>query len=334
MDANSLAVQIIPDLTVDDKYLAIIDEAQRRIASFTEKALKDGRLGELFMLGKISMDETKAAEVLTMDGRLIVGFQFENRPDPTECSFQLFVKKAVSDTKEVKFYLSEPVHEIMFQLISLEDRRSVAVFSMLNSSLDLGYRILTSAYGTQLKRLVEVASPLVREPMQVKLEKLKVATNADDSDLWEDGRPSPATPLQGPKSSRPGAQDNILRVMADDGVFEELNQYVGHIVSKSERIREKRRMLEENPHMTRSEIYEQMVLEDLDQLENCYARMHLYLRAFYKNKANRNRIRNRILRQFFGGQIEEITGETGLLEDLLALSEEEYFKNIDRHKDL
>ncbi len=334
MNLTSLAVQIIPDLTVDDKYSTIIDEAHRRMASFTAKALKDGRLGELFMLEKTGLDHWAAEKILRTDGRVVVGFQFEHRPDPTDSNFQLFLKKAVSNKAEFKFYLSPTVQEILFQLISLEDRRSVAVFSMLNSSLDLGYRILTSLYGTQLKRLVVVASPLVTDALEAKLEKLRVTRSAENSELWEEAAPQKGKPSQPHKSPRPGIQDNILRVMADDSVFEDLNQYVGTIISKSERIREKRRLLEENPHMERSEIYEQMVVEDLDHLENCYARMHIYLRAFYKNKTKRKRVQNRILRQFFGGQIEQICGETTLLEDLLALNEEEYFKNIDRHKEL
>jgi hypothetical protein len=334
MESTSLAVQIIPDLTVDDKYATIIDEAHRRMSSFTDKALRDGRLGELFILDRTGLDHWSAEEILRTDGRLVVGFQFEHRPDPTDSNFQLFVKKTVSGTTEFKFYLSPTVQEIMFQLISLEDRRSVAVFSMLNSSLDLGYRILTSLYGTQLKRLVTAASPVVQDSLELKLEKLRVAKSVEDSDLWETAAVEKGKPSGQQKSTRPGTQDNILRVMADDSVFEDLNQYVGNVISKSERIREKRRTLEENPDIERSEMYEQMVLEDLDQLENCYARMHIYLRAFYKNQNRRTRIQNRILRQFFGGQIELIIGETTLLEDLLALNEDEYFKNIDRHKDL
>jgi hypothetical protein len=43
---------------------------------------------------------------------------------------------------------------------------------------------------------------------------------------------------------------------------------------------------------------------------------------------------NRVLRQFFAGEIENITGETSLLEDLLALNQEEYFKNLARHKEI
>jgi hypothetical protein len=119
--------------------------------------------------------------------------------------------------------------------------------------------------------------------------------------------------------------------LADDGIFDEINQYVGHIISKSDRIREKRLTLERNPDMPKEEIYAQMIREDLDQLENCYARIHIYLKAFYKNKDRRSVGQNRVLRQFFGGQIELITGETGLLEDLLCLNQEEYFKNLARH---
>ena len=43
---------------------------------------------------------------------------------------------------------------------------------------------------------------------------------------------------------------------------------------------------------------------------------------------------NRVLRQFFANEIERISGETGLLEDLLTLNQDEYFKNIARHKEL
>jgi hypothetical protein len=122
--------------------------------------------------------------------------------------------------------------------------------------------------------------------------------------------------------------------MADESMAAEINEYVGSIMSRTERIVEKRKMLEDNPDIPRSEFYQQMVREDFDQLENCYARMHVYLRAFYKNQAKRNSTRNTILRQFFAAQIEDISGETGLLEDLLSLNKEQYFKNIDRHKEL
>jgi hypothetical protein len=73
-----------------------------------------------------------------------------------------------------------------------------------------------------------------------------------------------------------------------------------------------------------------MIREDLDQLENSYARVHIYLKAFYKNKERRPPGQNRVLRQFFADQVEKILAETGLLEDLLSLSEEEYFKNLAR----
>ena len=89
--------------------------------------------------------------------------------------------------------------------------------------------------------------------------------------------------------------------------------------------------LRENPETPLPDIYEQMVRDDLEQLENCYARVHIYLKAFYKNKERRVGAQNRILRQFFADQVEKIIGETALLEDLLNLSEEEYFRNIARH---
>ena len=63
MNANGSAIQIIPDLTIDDKYSAIIEAAHQRIRSFTENALKDGRLGELFVLKKTPIDATAAVRV-------------------------------------------------------------------------------------------------------------------------------------------------------------------------------------------------------------------------------------------------------------------------------
>jgi len=332
MESTGLAVRIIPDRTIDDKYAEIIGDALQRILSFTDSALKDGRVGELFSLDRLGMDPDRAAKILRAKGRLMVGFQFENRSDPSESTFQMFVRKFIDRGRDVKFRLAATVQEIMLQLISLEDRRSVAVFSMLNSSLDVGHRVLAGMYGSQLKRIAERADPVISETITAKLEKLKVTKISEESDLWKEGLPSgTAAPA---KERRPGTQDNILRVMADDSIAEDIYQHVENIISRAERIREKRRLLEENPDMSSSEIYELMVREDLDQLENCYARMHIYLRAFYKNRDKRNPTQNKILRQFFGGQIEQITGETGLLEDLLSLNEQEYLKNIYRHRDL
>ncbi len=271
-----------------------------------------------------------ATKILKAAGRLVVGFQFEIRPDADDDNFRLYVKKVTESGKVFKFYLTGTVQQIMLQLISLEDRRTIAIFSMLNSSMEVGYRILTTLYTNQLKRLVIRAPSFVRPGMLQKLEKLSLAKLSDEPDIWKDEPPS--TQVSGkPKGDRPGSQDNLLQVLADDGIFSEINQYVGHILSKSDRIREKRLTLEQNPDMAKEEIYQQMIREDLDQLENSYARIHIYLKAFYKNKDRRVAGQNRVLRQFFASEIERITGETGLLEDLLSLNQNEYFKNIARH---
>jgi len=333
MKSSNYAIQIIPELTIDDKYGTIIEDAQKRIKSFTDKALNDGRLGELFLLERSGVDSESGARILRADGRLFVGFQFEVKGEGPDSNFGVFVRKLVED-KKFKFYLTSTVQEIMLQLISLEDRRTIAIFSMLNSSLDVAYRILTTLYGTQLHRCVDRAAPFVREMMLTKLEKLRLAKSPEDAELWKGAGESTPGGMTAPSGQRPGLQDNILQVMPDETVSDEITQYVEQLVSRKERIREKRRQLEENPDMPRSEIFRQMVREDLDQLENCYARMHIYLRAFYKNKNKRNPTQNRILRQFFAGEIEGITGETGLLEDLLSLNEAEYFMNIYRHKEL
>lgn len=334
MNASGTAIQIIPDLTIDDKYSAIIEAAHQRMSSFTANALRDGRVGELFVLKRTPIDATNAVSVLEGDGRLMVGFQFEARPEASESSFQIFVKKSVPGGKQIKFYLTPTVQEIMLQLISLEDRRTVAVFSMLNSSLDLGYRILTNLYGSQLRRLVDKTPPLLFDAILGRLERMRGVKSPEESDLWKDNLNSHAAESGNTRSDRPGSHDNILQVMADESTAEEINEYVGSIMSRTERIEGKRQMLEDNPDIPRSEFYEQMIREDFDHLENCYARMHVYLRAFYKNQAKRNSTRNMILRQFFAAQIETISGETALLEDLLSLNKEEYFKNIDRHKEL
>jgi hypothetical protein len=333
MKSTNYAIRIIPDLTIDDKYGGIIEEAQKRIRSFTENALNGGRLGELFILERSGLDGEMAARILRAGGRLLAGFQFEARTDLSDNNFKVFVRKLIKD-KRFKFYLNPEVQEILLQLISLEDRRTIAIFSMLNSSLDVGYRILTTLYGNQLKRLVEKAAPFARESMVAKLEKLKFARSEEEEDIWKNDGANLAGGQQAPQGNRPGSQDNILQVIADETLSDEVNQYVENLLSKTERIREKRRQLEENKDMPRAEIYEQMVREDLNQLENCYARIHIYLRAFYKNKARRNNMQNGILRQFFGGEIEGITAETSLLEDLLSLNEQEYFRNLDRHKEL
>jgi len=331
LNSDSYAIQIIPDLTIDDKYAAIIEVALNRINSFTHNAVQDERIGELFLLEKSQLDHPKASAVLKALGRLVVGFQFETRQEASEDNFRVYVKKLLDSGKQVKFYLTPTVQQIMLQLISLEDKRTVAIFSMLNSSMEVGYRILTTLYGNQLKRLVQRTVPFIKGSIQQKLEKIAVAKSSDE-ELWQESE-EPGMRVSGqPKGDRPGSQDNLLQVLADDGIFNEINQYVGHIISKSDRIREKRLMLERNPDMPKNDIYEQMIREDLDQLENCYARIHIYLKAFYKNKDRREIRQNRVLRQFFGGQIELITGETGLLEDLLCLDQESYFKNLARHQ--
>ncbi|MBI5248784.1 MAG: hypothetical protein HY912_04755 [Desulfomonile tiedjei] len=333
MDSNSYAIKIIPDLTIDDKYAAIIENALNRITSFTSTALSNDRISELYLLERSNLGRDAARQILAAKGKLVVGFQFEIRADASDDNFRVYVKKVTDENKNFKFYLTPTVQEIMLQLISLEDRRSVAIFSMLNSSIDIGYRILTTLYSNQLKRLKDRTSSFVQEGIKHKLDKLAVAKASEDAELWQEDKPP--VPVSGqPKGSRPGSQDNLLMVLADDGTFDEINQYVGHIVSRSDRIREKREVLERNPDMPPEEIYEQMVREDLDQLENCYARMHIYMKAFYKNKDRRPPTQNKVLRQFFAGEIENITGETGLLEDLLALGQEDYFKNLARHKEL
>ncbi|MGB6067859.1 MAG: hypothetical protein WBG50_23890 [Desulfomonilaceae bacterium] len=334
MKSSSYAIEIIPDLTIDDKYASIIEQALSRIDSFTTNALRDNRIGELFLLKKSRIDDSGAANILQAKGRLMVGFQFEVRADSPEDNFRIYAKKLTDNGKTIKFYLTPTVQQIMLQLVSLEDRRTVAIFSMLNSSMEVGYRILSTLYGNQLRRLVVRSPSFMTATLQRKLQKLAVAKPDDDSELWKNSDDRMAPGFGGPTGNRPGSQDNILQVLADDSTFDEINQYVSHIISKSDHIREKWLMLQENPDMPQEEIYEQMVREDLDQLENCYARVHVYLKAFYKNKDRRLPGQNRVLRQFFAGQIEIIIGETGLLEDLLSLNENEYFRNIARHKEL
>jgi hypothetical protein len=335
MKSADYAIQIIPDLSVDKKYAAIIGDAMDRIDSFTSNALRDDRVSELYLLEKSGLQSAEATEILKEDGRLVVGFQFDSRSDGSDDNFQVFVKKLSGSGKAFKFRLTATVQQIMLQLISLEDRRTVAIFSMLNTSMETGYRILTALYGNQLHRLTERVPRFLTAEVAAKLEKLRLAKSPDDSGLWEDPTAGPEKPVSGvPEGNRAGTQDNILQVMADDGMFEEINQYVERVVSKDERIVEKRRRLEESAGIPREQLYEEMVREDLDQLENCYARIHIYLKTFYKKKDKRSIVKNKILRQFFGSQIEQISAETALLEDLLSLNQVEYFKNIDRHKEL
>jgi len=335
MNSASYAIQIIPDLTIDDKYSAIISEAQQRLVSFTHNALKGNRLGELFHLDRSNLDQAEAVDILTAAGQFVVGFQFSTRGEVAEDNFRLYVKKKLEEDGRVcKFYLTRPVQEIMLQLISLEDRRTIAIFSMLNSSIDVGYRILTTVYAMQLKRILEQVPEFVRQGVTTKVEKLTFARTKADGELWKEDEGLSTLVSGKPKGDRPGSQDNILQVMADDSIFAEINQYVGSVISRSERIREKMMQIQQNPDIPRSQMHEMMVKEDLDQLENCYARIHIYLKAFYKNKDKRITRQNRVLRQFFGDQIEKTMAETGLLEDLLALSEVDYFKNIARHGEL
>lgn len=246
MNSGNYAIQIIPDLTIDDKYAAIIEHALNRINSFTSKALGDDRIGELYLLERSNLKLDVARQILSAQGRLVVGFQFEIRQDATDDNFRVYVKKMINENKNVKFYLTPTVQEIMLQLISLEDRRSVAIFSMLNSSMDIGYRILTTLYSNQLKRLKNRTSSFVKEGIKNKLDKLAVAKASEDAELWQEDKPP--VPVSGqPQGSRPGSQDNLLMVLADDGTFDEINQYVGHIVSRSDRIREKETSWKEIP---------------------------------------------------------------------------------------
>jgi hypothetical protein len=330
MKSSSFAIQIIPDHTIDEKYAAIIREALARIGSFTNKAVQDKRVGELFRLEKSHLDLNAAMDILSANGRLLVGFQFETRAEDADDNFRVFVKKQTASGSTHKFHLMPAVQQIILQLISLEDRRTVAIFSMLNISLEVGYRILTTLYGNQLKRLLTRVPPFALTGLTTRIERLAASQVLGEAEAWK----TASDPTLGTGNSRPGSQDNILQVLTDDSLFDELNQYVGNIMSRNERIRTKRRQLEENPDIPKDEMYQLMVREDLDQLENCYARMHIYLKAFFKNKDKRSQGKNRILRQFFGCQIENIMAETGLLEDLVSLNEAEYFKNIDRHKEL
>jgi hypothetical protein len=332
MKSANYAIQVIPDLSIDRKYSSIIDEAANRIDSFTSNALRDNRVGELFHLDKTGMEEVHASRVLNGEGRVVVGFQFDKHSDTLDDNFSLFVKKLTPSGRAVKFHLTPTVQEIMLQLISLEDRRTVSIFSMLNSSMEIGYQILTAMYGSQLNRLVSRVPSFLKDEITGRMERIAVATSSDESDLWkEHDMAEGAGPRSAPQEERPGSQDNILQVMVDESTFAELNQYVEDVVTRAEHIKEKRRWLEENPDIPKDRIYEEMIREDLDQLENCYARIHIYLRAFYKKKDRRSRTRNKILRQFFGAEIEAIMAETGLLEDLLSLNQEAYFKNIERH---
>ena len=331
MNLNHLPIRIIPDLTIDDRYSAIVEESQARIDSFTMKAIKDRRLSELFVLDKGGMDTSAAVKILTGHGRFLVGFQFEARPESPNQNFTIYVRKFIDGGQAVKFTLTSTVQDIMLQLISLEDHRTVAIFSMLNSSMDVGYRILTTTYGSQLQRLVDKAPSFLQEGIDRRLDRLTMSKAMGEEELWKDSVVLDEGVRSIPDSKRPGSQDNILRVLIDEATSAEINDYVEKLISSSERIQQKRLTLRENPQAPRRDIYEQMVRDDLEQLENCYARVHIYLKAFYKNKERRIGAQNRILRQFFADQVEKIIAETALLEDLLTLSEEEYFKNIAHH---
>lgn len=331
MNLNHIPIRIIPDLTIDDRYAAIVEEAQARIDSFTIKAIKDRRLSELFVLDKSGMDSSAAVKILTGQGRFLVGFQFEAHPENSTQNFTVYVRKFIDGGQAVKFMLTSTVQDIMLQLISLEDHRTVAIFSMLNSSMDVGYRILTTTYGNQLHRLVDKAPSFLQEGISRRLERLAISKAVGEDELWKDSVVLDEGIGSLPDPKRPGSQDNILRVLIDEATSAEINDYVEKLISNSERIQQKRLTLRENPETPPHEIYEQMVRDDLEQLENCYARVHIYLKAFYKNKEHRIGTQNRILRQFFADQVEKIIAETALLEDLLTLSEEEYFMNIARH---
>ena len=332
MNLNHLPIRIIPDLSIDDRYSAIVEETQARIDSFTTKAIKDRRLSELFVLDKDGMDLSAAVKILTGHGRLLVGFQFEARPGSPQ-NFTVYVRKFIDGGQAAKFTLTSTVQDIILQLISLEDHRTVAIFSMLNSSMDVGYRILTTTYGNQLQRLVDRAPPFLQEGISRRLDRLAISKAVGEEELWKDSVVLDEGVGSVPDGKRPGSQDNILRVLIDEATAADINDYVEKLISNSERIQQKRLTLRENPETPLPDIYEQMVRDDLEQLENCYARVHIYLKAFYKNKERRVGTQNRILRQFFADQVEKIISETALLEDLLTLSEEEYFKNIARHNE-
>ena len=333
MNLNHVPIRIIPDITIDDRYSAIVEEAQARIDSFTTKAIRDRRLSELFVLDKGGMDTSAAVKILTGHGRFLVGFQFEPRPESSTQNFTVYVRKFIDGGQAAKFTLTSTVQDIILQLISLEDHRTVAIFSMLNSSMDVGYRILTTTYGNQLQRLVDRAPPFLQEGISRRLDRLAISKAVGEEELWKDSVVLDEGIGSVPDPKRPGSQDNILRVLIDEATAADINDYVEKLISNSERIQQKRWTLRENPETPLPDIYEQMVRDDLEQLENCYARVHIYLKAFYKNKERRIGTQNRILRQFFADQVEKIIAETALLEDLLTLSEKEYFKNIARQDD-
>ncbi len=335
MEFQNTGITIVPEVTVEEKYSAIIETALGRIYTFTENALEKHRVEELYDLEKSKLNLELATRILEKKGgRTVVGFQFETHPDTSDDNFQVYVKKVTKSGKSFKYLLTPTVQQIMLQLVSLEDRRTIAIFSLLNSNPEVSYRILTTLYGNQLRRLLKQVSPTITEVVRTKLEKLKVAKPGVDSGIWKSGNdltlPAPPTSMGEQRT----AQDNILQVMADETTFHEIYQYVSHVEARAERIREKQLRLEANPDVPRNEIYEQMIREDMDQLENCYARIHIYLKAYYKNKDRRTTDQNFILRQFFGSEIENIIGETGILEDLLCLLEDAYFENIKRHQEL
>ena len=57
----------------------------------------------------------------------------------------------------------------------------------------------------------------MRQTVQRKLDKLAVAKSSDDSELWQDSEDRSGGVSGGPQGKRPGSQDNILQVLADDG---------------------------------------------------------------------------------------------------------------------
>ena len=126
MKSSDFAIQIIPELTIDDKYTAVIGEAQNRIASFAGNALKDARLSELFVLERSRITAEQASQILRAKGRLVAGFQFENKPEMADDNFRIYARKHIEEGDSFKFYLTQTVQQIMLQMISLEDRRTVA----------------------------------------------------------------------------------------------------------------------------------------------------------------------------------------------------------------
>ncbi len=64
LNSSNYAIQIIPDLTIDEKYAAIIEQALNRINAFTAKALQDDRIKELYLLEKSNFKVDVARRIL------------------------------------------------------------------------------------------------------------------------------------------------------------------------------------------------------------------------------------------------------------------------------